>query len=295
MRAERQGKADPSKRGFFDRTHGKFTPGVVERSSHPVIGSHFTRIDRRFGKPSHGFAIMPRPTSAFSLAVSSGTTSFLLGVHHRVPTTFVSRKVVFVSFYSPWYFDDPFYTGFWYPGWYPSIYTYYGWGPRWCRPPSLIVYDYDPYPIYVSRTPYYTPYYYSERTRLDVAGVDTAMSDIRRAWLDSDADRLAGYLRDDRKTAVYFDGKYAYSLSADDYYRMTLDAMSTIRTEGLVFNDPQWITATEVRFTGRHIFYNMDDERESVYVAYRLHRYGRDWYIIAVDSSPKPLGGGDRY
>ena len=260
------------------------TPVIMNRGGDPVIGAAFANIRRRFGDPGFGYNFSPHPTSAFSVDQGRFGGRGGRGAHFGVPGDWHHRSV-YVAYYSPWYFDDPFFAGFWYPGYYPSIYYYYGWVPRWCYPPSLVVYGLDPYPFYVEQA----PYYYLQVPRLDEAGVATAAADIRAAWLDSDIGRLAYYLRPDEKISVYFDGNYEYSLSRDDYYSMTLDAMSTIKTQQMDFDDPVWINSSEVFLTGRHVFENPQKATETVYVSYRLHQYGGKWYIIGAGSSPKPI------
>jgi hypothetical protein len=263
----------------------KLTPVEVYRDKNPVTSSRFASIRNHFGNPFFGYTFFPRPVSAFSIGYRHGfNDGFSLGLHYGVPSHW-SRRPVFLRFYFGYYFDDPFFAGFWYPGYYPSIYYYFGWVPRWCLPPSIVLYQADPYPIYVGPP----VYYYMASLRLDEQGVSRAMTDIRRAWLDSDIDRLAYYLSEDGKISVYFDGSYSYSVSRDDYYTMTLDAMSTVKTVEMDFDDPIWLGRNEVFFTGRQILYNPDNEREIAYVSYRLHSYGGHWFIIAVGSSPNPI------
>jgi hypothetical protein len=264
----------------------KVAPIVVDRGSRPRIGGSFSVIRSRFGHPFFGYTFIPRPVTAFSIGYNLGfRDGFSLGLHYGVPS-YRHVRPVFLRFYFGYYFDDPFFAGFWYPGYYPSVYSYFGWVPRWCLAPSIVLYEADPYPIYVGPP----VYYYMTSLRLDEEGVSGAMADIRRAWLDSDIDRLAYYLREEGKVSVYFDGSYCYSVSRDDYYTMTLDAISTVKTVEMDFDGPIWLSRSEVFFTGRHIFYNPDNERQIVYVSYRLHRYAGHWSIIAVGSSPKPIG-----
>jgi hypothetical protein len=263
----------------------KLTPVEVYRDKNPVTSSRFASVRNHFGNPYFGYTFFPRPVSAFSMGYRHGFgDGRSVGLHYGVGSRWHGRPV-FLRFYFGYYFDDPFFAGFWYPGYYPSIYYYFGWVPRWCLPPSIVLYQADPYPIYVGPP----VYYYMASLPLDEQGVSRAMADIRRAWLDSDIDRLAYYLRDDGKISVYFDGSYSYSVSRDDYYTMTLDAMSTVKTVEMDFDDPIWLGRNEVFFTGRQILYNPDNEREIAYVSYRLHSYGGHWSIIAVGSSPNPI------
>ncbi|NIM06006.1 MAG: hypothetical protein GTO55_06950 [Armatimonadetes bacterium] len=273
-------------------------PRVVHRPANTVIHANYKHISPRFGHPGYRHTLVPRLVNTYSvgywLRYDDGRSS--AGVHYGVPhhrhQHYRHRRPVSLVFYYPYYFDDPYYTGFWYAGYYPSVYYYYGWLPRWCNPPGTVIYRSDPYPFYYSRYSGYgwpSYYYYSGAPRLDRDGVDRALVDIRYAWLEGDIDRLAYYIRQDEKISVYFDNDYSYSLSADDYYTMTLDAMSTVKTLDMVFSEPTWINSLEIFVTGRHIFRDPDDEHQTVYVSYRLHRYGGKWYIIGIGSSPNPI------
>lgn len=268
------------------------TPEVVQRGTNPIIKSNFTVISTHHGRPGFDFVFLPRPVSSFDLGYQLGfRDGFFSGVHFG--SSFHHRRPVTLFFYYPFYFDDPFYNDFWYDGYYPSIYHYYGWVPRWCYPPSLAYYSVDPYPFsygYFSGPRYYYQNDdYARRPSLDERGVDRTLQDLRRAWLENDIDRLAYHIRQNEKISIYFDNDYSYSLSADDYYSMTLDAMSTLKTSAMDFNDPTWINPREVFFTGRHVFVNPDNERQTVYISYRLHKYDDRWYIIGVGSSPNSI------
>ncbi len=269
----------------------RIAPTVFERRRDPAISKNYTTIRNTFGDPRFGFSFRPRSVGEFSVAFGSGSRHW--GAQDwRHDRDRHHDRIIFLSFYFPFYFDDPFFYGFSRPGYYPSIYHYYGWVPRWCYSPSLVAYGYDPYPFYYA--PVYNNYYgynnyYLQQPRVDERGVRRAVADLRQAWLDNDIDRLAYYLRDGENISVYFDNDYSYSISADDYYSMTLDALSNLNTVAMDFDDPVWINSNEVFFTGRHIFYNPDNERQTIYVSYRLHQYGGRWYIISVGSSPNPI------
>jgi len=290
-RAKEENPVRPERLAIRTPEGTSVAPTLFHRRTNPVVNINYTHITNRFGDPGFGFSYLPRPVNAFSITYRSG---YFTGLHYGVPRHF-HRRPVFVYFYFPFYFDDPSYDGFWYRGYYPSVYYYYGWLPRWCYPTGLMAYPADPYPYYYGGYSLYggyggpAYYYRAERPRLDEAGVDRALVDIRRAWLDSDIDRLAYYLRQGDKISVYFDNDYSYSLSADDYYSMTLDAMSTVRTLEMDFDEPTWINSREAFVTGRHVFVDPDNDRQTVYISYRLHRFDDRWYVIGVGSSPNPI------
>jgi hypothetical protein len=288
-----RGQARPQPRQLTVTTPSgqKVTPKVL-RHSHREVERNAAAFRHRFGEPGFQYVLVPRTTSDFSVAYSLGYSA---GLHFGAAHRHRHHPVVMFCYY-PFYFEDPYFVGFWYRGYYPSIYYYYGWLPRWCYPPSIVVHARDPYPFYFGwweGTPrtqhHYYYYYYSSPPALDERGVDRALADIRRAWLEGDIDRLAYHIQESEKISVYFDNDYSYSVSGDDFYAMTLDAMSSLKTLDVAFSEPTWLNSREVFVTGQHIFLDPEGERQKVYLSFRLHRYDDRWYIIGAGSSPKPI------
>jgi hypothetical protein len=255
-------------------------PGVnvrtLDRDRTPVAGL-FDSIRSRFGDPRHQYQIVPRHDEDFRGDYRHGGRDGR--DHHIVIDRHVT--VINLNFFYGHYCGDPFWPYMYYPGYYPSIYSYYGWSPRWIFGPQVVVVYADP--IYNPPTPYR---YYQQ---LDERGVAEAQQDIQQAWETGNIDPLTYRLRADDQIRVYFDGKYEYSLPTDDYYTMTLDALSTTRTESLDFDPVIWLSTHEVFFTGRHVFTDPEGQRHVLFVSYRLRLYGGQWYIAAVGSSPDPI------
>jgi len=228
------------------------------------ITINYTKIVNNFGAPNFGFLFAPR---------------FFDGGHRRHHT------LIFVNFFYPYYFSDPYFFGFWYGGYYPSIYSYFGWCPGWVYP-TRVYYAPAEYYYYPPATPYR---YYSTGYDLDYAGADRAISDIRRAWLNSDIGPLSAHFTDQLDIRVYFDGEYSYTTTTDDFYQMTLDTLATTQTVEMDFNDPIWISSHETFVTGRQVFYDLDGDRNVVYVSFRLRHLGTGWYLVAIGTSRDPI------
>jgi hypothetical protein len=252
---------------------------MLERSRLQRVGVSYTRVQAQIGRPANYFVLMPRYPSDYWDGYWDGYRDGRWDGRRHVP----HRPAVVVSFYYAYYYSDPFWFGFYYPGYYPSVYHYWGYCPGWVYPNRVYVYPTEY--VYVPATPYR---YYGSYS-VDYRGADRAINDIRGAWLDSDVRLIAGHLTDELDIQVYFDGEYEYTTSTDDYYAMTADAMATTSTIAMDFDDPIFISSAEAFYTGRHVFYDPDGHRQTVYVSYRLRRLGRDWYIIAVGSSLNPI------
>ena len=184
--------------------------------------------------------------------------------------------MVVVNLYYPFYYSDPGFIGLSYDGYYPSVYSYFGWAPGW---------------VYRERV-YYEPsdyIYVVPGYALDERGAAQAIGDVRDAWLGGDIQPLASHLTDQLDIRVYFDGRYEYSTSTDDFYAMTLDTLATTQTVAMDFDDPIWISSREVFYTGRQVFDDPDGVEHTVYVSFRFRELGGEWYLVAVGTSPNPI------
>ena len=252
---------------------------IVLRDRVSRISIGYRHVENRFGAPVYDYVIVPRSRLDYWDGYWDGySDGYWAGTHrpHHSP--------VVIGFYYGYYWSDPYWLAFSYPGYYPSIYHYWGWCPAWVHPARTYIVRTEY--VYAPSTPY--RYYYRDYG-VDYSGAARAIADVRRAWLDSDIDSLAYHLTDNIDIRVYFDGEYAYSTATEDYYAMTVDAMATTQTVAMDFNSPIWISTHEVFYTGRHVFYDPEGTRHTVYASYRLRRLGSEWYLVAVGTSLEPI------
>jgi hypothetical protein len=244
---------------------------IVDAPALTQININFVHIENHFGPPRNTFVFLPRTT--FDEGFFSRDDGFL-GFQH-----FGHHNFVAVSFFYPFYFSDPYWHAFRYPGFYPSVYSMYGWAPGWVYP-DRVYYQPEEY-VYA---PTYRP-----GAQLDIGGEERAVNDIRHAWIENDPVLLSTHLTDQIDVRIYFSGEYSYSNAMNDYYAMTADAMSTNRTTAMDFQDPIWVSSREVFYTGRQIFQDPDGQEHTLYISYRLRKLGPEWYIVAFGSSPDPI------
>jgi hypothetical protein len=252
---------------------------ILIRDNVSRISIGYGRLRRHYGEPAHRYFILPRSPADYWDGYWDGyADGYWAGRHHR------HHAPVVVTFYYGYYWSDPYWLAFGYPGYYPSVYHYWGWCPGWVYP-SRVYYVPTDY-VYVPATPY--RYYYSG-TYVDYLGAERAVEDTRRAWFDSEITLLAAHLTDQLDIRVYFDGEYSYSTAVEDYYAMTVDTMATTHTVALDFDEPVWISTHEFIVTGQHVFYDPSGVQQTIYVSYRFRRLSGQWYIVAVGSSLGPI------
>ncbi len=251
---------------------------IIRRDNINRLSVGFTRVRKECGDPKFYYAFAPRSRSDYWDGYWDG---FADG-HEAAKHHFHGHHVV-VSFYYPYYWSDPLWFAFYYPGFYPTVYSYWGWTPGWVYP-NRCYYSPGDY-VYAPAT----PYRYYGGSYVDQQGADRALNDIRRAWYEGDISKLAYHLTDNEDIRVYFDGEYEYSTSTEDYYAMTADTMATTQTTELGFDRPIWLSNYEFFVTGRHVFYDPNGNEQVVYVSYRLRKISSEWYIVSVGSSLNPI------
>ncbi len=193
------------------------------------------------------------------------------------------------------HYDYPLRYGFWYFDYVPdhcyrSAYFYYGYFPYIPAARIIIVrrpvVAYVEIPIVIHKDYYETGYYLEDPY---ANSVDRVLGDIRRAWMSNDPDLLLQYVSYNNTIDVLLEGKYAYSINAEDYMDMTSDAVKSTETSDFEYISVRKRGDDRIVAYARHRFYNLNDELQTVYVSYELERHGREWIITEVGSSPRQL------
>jgi hypothetical protein len=167
----------------------------------------------------------------------------------------------------------------------PSVYVFYPTMPAYISTERIVVIE---RPVFIEVPVFsYRNSYYLERTL--PARLDAAIGDIQRAWRYNSPDLIRRHLRLDMYVAVYLRGKYAYSIPAQDYYAMTLDAMRNTRTLRFAFDEIRKRTNDAYVLYGQHVYEDGDGQARTTYISYTLERMGNEWYITEVGSSPEPI------
>lgn len=265
-------------------------------------------------------------------------------------TIFANGPVYLGGYYYGAYCSAPTYPNTFY-----SVYSYYDGLPEFICTPSVIVlgqpyypeYDtpYEPFGSSPGQTTYNTTnnfnYYLNNAnpSANSSASTDTttvqpqhptfatgscqaAFTDIEQAWADGNIDLITAHLRDsDTKISVNLKGKYAYSISSDDFAGITRDAFANLNTVSFQFTRLRVAENGDVTAYGKHVYVAQSTvsgtgstpedgtgtvpfdqsggstagstggggQEKTVYVSYTL-RHGQDqWYIIGVNSSPDPI------
>lgn len=216
-------------------------------------------------------------------------------VSYRAPE-FHSGRYHYTSGY-PFYFDYALNYGRWEFKYVPdrccrSAYFYYGYFPY--VPVTSVVVVERPKVVYIEvpltlkeKHNYYEDDYYLGNSNY---GLDGVLNDIRRAWEQNNSSLLLKHTSDDVRIDVVMDKGYMYSVNAEDYRAMTLDAIDHTETISFSFDSVCNRGDNKVIAYGKHNFYSPDGGTKSLYISYELERHGNEWVIDQVGSSLDPLG-----
>ncbi|MFI5385449.1 MAG: hypothetical protein ACHQ50_04935 [Fimbriimonadales bacterium] len=208
-----------------------------------------------------------------------------------------------------------FYSGLWCDDyfWYP-YYAFDPWGSRCCISPW---YYYPMLPPYVAwdRCRFYNmaawsawqgdyyqwrrPAYYGNYDVWGHAGaseIDYAIDDIVNAFERADRRAAGRLISTESDVAIYVDGKYSYTLNANDFYDMFLDATQNTKTKrySIIRTETGHDEANRdiVRVTARHEYEDPWGQVTSVDHFYELHYEGRNLVISKFGVSGGGAGGG---
>lgn len=187
------------------------------------------------------------------------------------------------------------------PNFKPSRYGFWGFDNRDSDYCTSVYFNYGYYP-YVNRAririaPYITAdcfskniavsnddYYLANRNKSEIG---IALSDIRMSWLDGRSNLIDNHVRNDQMIAVILDGKYDYSIEADDYIQMTYDAIDVTQTIKFTWERVRQRTDGAYTAFGKHTYRDSYGNEQTVYVSYTLKNIGSEYIIVEVGSSKR--------
>ncbi len=282
---DRAGSPAPETRASQDVV-GNPIPGNatwLQPASVGGISTGFRSVTSALGTPSSTYVFVPRSRSDYWEGYWDGFgDGYRVARHHR------RHRTMIANFFYGYYFSDPAWAGFYHPGYYASIYHYWGWCPGWVQPGRVY---YDPVD-YIHLAGSRAARGRGAGPGIDYVGAERAILAVRRAWRASDIGSVARHLSDQVDIHIHFDGEYTYTISAEDFYAMTADMMATTQTVEMQFADPVWLSTHEVIYTGSQSFYDPDGDLQAVYVSYRLRQLSSGWDIVAIGSSLEPIEHG---
>jgi hypothetical protein len=203
-----------------------------------------------------------------------------------------------VSFFGGWY-NTPVAGTYWSP------YGFYSGMPVWVQP-STVIYA-PPAAVYIENRVYDDPYdrsrralddYYLNRRDGDnrprrqrpedryTAELDRAVEDLREAFRTNNIQPLVKLTDPAVRISVVKEGKYQYTLSADEYLDITRDMLRTTDTIDFEVYDVERKADTVAVVTIRHTYTTGDNRDRTVYTCFALERLLGRWTLTQVGTAP---------
>jgi len=173
-----------------------------------------------------------------------------------------------------------------FPGYIHRRYVY-------CRAPRVV---YIEVPIYVGgvyRGYRDDDYYLNSVWWRDDGAIDSsvrrAVEDLEDAFRYSDIEKLTNLTDPNTDISVFTQGRYQYSLKANDYLDMTRDFMRSTDTKTFDVFRVKRRSNSAYTLSAKHVYRGRDGETHTVYLSFALERIGQYWTITQVDTSPERL------
>jgi hypothetical protein len=125
----------------------------------------------------------------------------------------------------------------------------------------------------------------TDQTGRDESDLDYALDDLRTAFLRNDRRAIGRLVPRDGRVGIYVDEKYSYSMSADDFYDLMLDNVTTTKTDAYDIVDVRTWHDDEARVVARHEFTDTWGRRQVVYHTYRLVAQRGGYFIVDFGTS----------
>ncbi|MGB9587427.1 MAG: CFI-box-CTERM domain-containing protein [Armatimonadota bacterium] len=112
--------------------------------------------------------------------------------------------------------------------------------------------------------------------------LEEALVDIEATWWEENPTLLMWHIDARHSVDIYTDGKYSHSLTPRQVYKLTVEAMSRIRTVDFSFDDIDRHGFT-ARVRARHEYLGPDTRHRIAHLTYYLEKVRNRWVIDRID------------
>lgn len=119
--------------------------------------------------------------------------------------------------------------------------------------------------------------------------IDTALDEIRKAWLNGDYEKLAARYSIRRPVRVYLKGDFRYEVMPAEFLPMLRDAMKNLETVAFDLDRPRAVGKGKVFVSGAHSWLDESKKKQTTHISYGLELNGGRWIITEVGSSSGPI------
>lgn len=127
--------------------------------------------------------------------------------------------------------------------------------------------------------------YYDDRYDRNRQELDYALDDLADSWERQDYRAIGRLAPRNGQVHMYFDGRYSYSLGAEDFYDLFVDGIENVRTDRYEIVEVQRGRNGTARVLGKHDYLDPWGRRSSTYHQYFLEPEGRNYVIREFGTS----------
>lgn len=117
-------------------------------------------------------------------------------------------------------------------------------------------------------------------------GIGSAVDELREAFGHGNIDALVALTDPNVQIAVFLQGKYEYTLDANDFVDLTRDGLQGIDTISFDITRVHERSAGIYVVSGEHVYRDRNGQRRKVYVSYVLEDIKGIWTLTQVGTAP---------
>jgi hypothetical protein len=121
---------------------------------------------------------------------------------------------------------------------------------------------------------------------LEEPGLSSALDELSETFQGGNVDALASLISPNVSIAVYLQGKYKYSLAANNYVDLTRDAIQNTHMDSFDLTDLRERSPNVFCAAGKQVYTDRNGGTRSVYVSFVLQDYGGQWTLTQVGTAP---------
>ena len=182
----------------------------------------------------------------------------------------------------PFYCFDPFLVGCYCSPWY-----YYPCLPPYVAASNVVVEERDPYDHWEGSDYEWAP----ESAASSNPVLDDSVQDLVQSFESDDHKAIDRVAPHSGSVRIYTDGKYGYSLNANDFYDTYVDGVESTKTDRYEILDVKaGKDGTTARVVAKHVYNDPSGNRTYVYHSYLLVKEGSEFVIREFGTSNYKVG-----
>ena len=120
-------------------------------------------------------------------------------------------------------------------------------------------------------------------------GLVNAIEEVEEAFRGANIDSMVALIDPDSDISIFLNGKYQYSMAANDYIDLTRDAIDSTRTVSFDLTSLHKRANGIYVAAGQHVYVDQSGRNRTVYVSFVLEDVDGQWTLTQVGTTPDQL------